>query len=97
MLVQVSGTVLIGRENCQRDGQTIPPTSFRQVSRCKYTVILLLRNKNPLLTIAAHTPSLLSQTAVSLIWIWIWIWRRLGDLSTFTVINGALTPTSGLE
>ena len=93
MLVQVSGTVLIGRENCQRDGQTIPPTSFRQVSRCKYTVILLLRNKNPLLTIAAHTPSLLSQTAVSLIW----IWGRLGDLSTFTVINGALTPTSGLE
>ena len=93
MLVRASGTVPIGRENCQRDGQTIPPTSFRQVSWCKYTVILLLRNKNPLLTIAAHTPSLLSQTAVSLIW----IWGRLGDLSTFTVINGALTPTSGLE
>ena len=95
MLVQASGTVPIGRENCQRDSQTIPPTSFRQVSRCKYTVILLLRNKSPLLTIAAHTLSLFSQTAAALIWIW--IWGRLGDLSTFTVINGALTPTSGLE
>ena len=93
MLVQASGTLPIGRENCQRDGQTIPPTSLGQISRPKYTVILLLRNKSPLPTIAAHTLSLLSQTAVSLIW----IWGRLGDLSTFTVINGALTPTSGLE
>ena len=31
--MQASGTVPIGRENCQRDGQTIPPTSLGQVSR----------------------------------------------------------------